>query len=213
MGRTARLALALALGLGAGGEAMPVAAQDIGVVQSNILVLDTVRLFEESEPGQQFLRHFREKREALIAKNRKVEAELREEEQDLTEKRETLSPEAFRDLADAFDEKVRRIREESERASRDLERSREQAPFVLLRQAEGVLFELMHDAGGAVILDSRQVLVRSDAVDITDTAIARVNNAMAAAQVEKTLPSSGGSKDGPGAPDDTTGDDATETQE
>ncbi|QYX58404.1 OmpH family outer membrane protein [Roseovarius sp. SCSIO 43702] len=179
MGRTLRLALVLAAGLAG---AAPVAAQDTGVVRSPILVLDTERLFTESEPGQQFIRRYTEQREALIARNREVEAELREEEQELTEKRESLSPEAFRDLADDFDDKVRRIREESERASRDLERTREQAPFMLLRQAEGVLFELMRETGGAVILDARQVLIRSDAVDITDTAIARIDEAMAEAE-------------------------------
>jgi len=210
MGRAARLALALALGLGGVMSAGATAAQDIGVVQSNILVLDTERLFNESLPGQQFLERYSEQREALIAKNRRVEAELREEEQELTEQRATLSPEAFRDLADAFDDKVRRIREESERASRDLERSREQAPFVLLRQAESVLFNLMHEAGGEVILDARQVLVRSDAVDITDTAIARVNEAMAAAEKAEEAQSADDATEGATDNTETPTDEATD---
>ena len=167
---------------GAGG------AQDLGVVESPLLVLDTERLFTESEPGNLFLQQYKDARDALIAKNREVEKELRDQEQALTEKRNTLSAQDFRAEADAFDEKVRHIREDSERASRDLERSREQAPFVLMRQAEGVLFEIMREAGGVIILDARQVLVRSDAIDITDLAIMRVNQAMVSQQDQGATP-------------------------
>ncbi|MBU3001602.1 OmpH family outer membrane protein [Roseovarius nubinhibens] len=188
-------ALGLALGLLAAGMAPapalaqapasePAQAGDRQPDPTRILVLDTERLFVDSAPGRAFLERYNTEREALIASNRTVEEELRQEEQELTQKRLQLSPEAFRKLADAFDEKVREIREQSEQASRDLERRRDQAPFLLLRQAETVLFEIMRDTGGAVILDARQVLVRSDAVDITELAIARVNEAMESQTVD-----------------------------
>ena len=158
-------------------------AQDADAIRSSLSVLDTERLFVGSEPGQLFIQRYNAERDALIARNRQVEQELREEERALTEQRATLTAEAFRDAADAFDRKVRSIREESERASRDLERAREQAPFLLMRQAEAVLFEIMRETGVVIILDARQVLMRSDAVDITDLAIERINQAMRDQQV------------------------------
>lgn len=111
----------------------------------------------------------------MIARNRTIEAELEAEELSLTKLRSEKTPEEFRDLADAFDAKVQEIRRDSERAVRDLERSRDRAPVTFMRIVEPVLVQLMRDAGGAVILDIRSVLLRADVVDITGVAIIRVD--------------------------------------
>jgi len=150
-------------------------AQSVGVVQNEILVLDTERFFSGSMIGQRFVKEYQAEREALIAQNREIEAELRAEEQALTQQRAGLTPEEFRDLADAFDARVQVIRQDNERAARDLESARERAPLVMIRRAQPVLIELMQDTGGVVILDSRQILLRLDVIDITDMAIERVD--------------------------------------
>lgn len=150
-------------------------AQEMGVVQSDVLVLDPERLFSETLFGKRLNADYLAQREALIAKNRKLEAELEAEEQDLTDLRAKKTPEEFRDLADAFDTKVQKIRADADRAVRDLELSRERAPVTFMRTVEPVLIELMHDADGAVVLDVRSVLLRADVIDITDLAISRID--------------------------------------
>ncbi len=150
-------------------------AQSSGVVQSDILVLDPERLFADTQLGQRINREYLAEREKLIARNRKIEAELEAEELSLTELRAEKTPDEFRDLADAFDAKVQEIRRESERAVRDLERSRDSAPLMFMRMVEPVLVQVMRDSGGEIILDVRSVLLRADVVDITAVAIARVD--------------------------------------
>lgn len=164
--------LVLALGLVAAPQAR---AQDVGVVQSDILMLDPDRLFTETRFGQRLNEDYLAQREQLIARNRQLETELEAEEQALTDLRAEKTPEEFRALADAFDAKVQKIRADSDRAVRDLELSRERAPVIFMRAVEPVLIELMRDAGGAVVLDVRSVLLRDDAIDITDIAIARID--------------------------------------
>ncbi|WP_294621973.1 OmpH family outer membrane protein [uncultured Roseovarius sp.] len=159
--------------IGAPGPA--VQAQDVGVVQSDILVLDPERLFSETELGQRMTSEYQAAREALSKRNRGLEAELEAEEQALTEQRETLSPEAFRQLADEFDTKVQRIRRESDAAVRNLERRWELAPVSFMRRVEPVLVQVMQEAGGVVVLDARSVLLRADVVDITGLAASRIN--------------------------------------
>lgn len=155
-----------------------VQAQDVGTVQSEILVLDLERLFSGTQVGQRLTGQYQDERDKLIARNRQIEADLRAEEQELTEMRDTVTPERFREMADAFDARVRELRQQNERAARDLERGREVAPFTLMRMAEPVLVQVMRDAGGTVILDNRQVLLRADVIDITDLAIARIDAAI-----------------------------------
>ena len=66
---------------------VPATAQNVGVVQSEILVLDPDRLFAETLLGQRINRAYLAKREQLIARNRTIEAELEAEELALTELR------------------------------------------------------------------------------------------------------------------------------
>lgn len=164
--------LLLSLGLGL---APQVRAQEVGVVQSDILMLDPDRLFMETLFGQRLNEDYLAQREQLIARNRQLEAELEAEEQALTDLRAQKTPEEFRELADAFDAKVQQIRADSDRAVRDLELSRERAPVIFMRAVEPVLVELMRDAGGTVVLDLRSVLLRDDTIDITDIAISRID--------------------------------------
>ena len=152
-----------------------VSAQDIGVVQSDILVLDPDRLYLETRLGQRIAADLQAERDKLIARNRKVEAELAAEEKALTELRATKTAAEFRDLADEFDTKVQEIRRNSERAVRDHERNLKRAPVLFMRTVEPVLIQLLKDANGAVIMDQRSVLLRSDVIDITDVAISRVD--------------------------------------
>lgn len=166
----------------------PVAAQSVGVVQSDILVVDPEQLFERTRLGQSINDRLQEEREELIALNRKLEAELEAEERALTQRRDNTSPEVFRDLADAFDEKVQKIRADSQRRVREHERNRERAPLDFLRRVEPVLVELMREAGAAVVMDRRTVLLQADVVDITEAAVQRIDSTLGPDAPEGTAP-------------------------
>jgi len=176
--RTVLAAVALALLL-TPGLSIPGASQDVGVVQSEILVLDPERLFEVTQLGQAINAELLAEREAIIARNRALETELEAEELALTKQRDTTSPEEFRVLADAFDEKVQAIRRDSERRVRDLERNRERAPIEFMRQVEPVLQSIMREAGASIVMDRRSILLLSDVVDVTDIAAARIDASFA----------------------------------
>ncbi len=191
--RRSLMALCLCL-LGAG----TATAQGVGVVQSDVLVINPDRLFAETQLGETMNEELQAKRDALIAHNRKLEAELEAEEKALSELRAETSPEEFRDLADAFDAKVRNIRQDSDRRARDLDRIRSQAPVTFMRLVEPVLVDIMRDADAAVIMDSRSVLLRAEVVDITDVAVSRIDE-----EIGSELPGSmGGGTPASDGPDD-----------
>lgn len=153
-------------------------AQDVGIVQNDIIVLDPERLFEQTELGKRMVADHQAEREKLAARNRKLEAELEAEEKRLTEMRAETSPEEFRDLADAFDAKVQEIRRDSERRVVDLERDRDRLPLQFLRAVEPIVTEVMREAGGVVVLDARTVLFRAESIDVTDTVIRRIDRTL-----------------------------------
>lgn len=150
-------------------------AQQMGVVQSDVVVIDPERLLTETIYGRRLQSEIQRERERLIAHNDRVTANLEAEELALTEKRATTPPDEFRAMADAFDQKVEQLRLEAERMSRDLERRRDLAPVQFMRVIQPVLSELLQEAEAVVMLDVRTVLLRAEVADVSDLAIARIN--------------------------------------
>ena len=106
----------------------PGVAQDAGASlppAPPILTLDQDRLFDETLYGRRIKAEIEEISADLAERNRVLTAELPAEERDLTEKRATLTPDAFRPLAEAFDAKVTGLREEQDARILALQRRRD----------------------------------------------------------------------------------------
>lgn len=156
----------------------PAKAQQIGTLQSPILTIEADRLFTDSEFGLRVAQEREAESAILSAENRRIEAELTAEEKELTERRESMEPEAFRALADAFDEKVQEIRRTQDAKARALNQSGDADRVAFLQAAAPILEQLMREAGAAVLLERGSVFLSLNATDVTDTAIARINAAI-----------------------------------
>ena len=178
-GRLRRVALGFGLWLVLAGmptgfasaQDAPVAAPPVNVV----LTLDQDRLFTESAFGKASLARERSATQMLEGENKRIEAELIAEEQDLTTRRATLPADEFAALASAFDAKVERIRTEQDAKARDLSRARDEDRQAFLRAVVPVLGDLLSQKGAVAILDKSTVILSLTAIDVTDEAIARVD--------------------------------------
>lgn len=153
-------------------------AQQFGLAQSEILTISSDRVFAESDFGKRIAAEIEEDSARLAAENRRIEAELQSEEKSLTEQRATMSPENFRALADVFDAKVQAFRNAQDAKTRALTQRREEARSVFIEAILPVLAQLMRETGADVILERSTVFLSSNASDITDIAIVRVNEAI-----------------------------------
>jgi len=161
--------------------ALPVQAQqdggfaNLGVVQSLILTVAPDALYAQSDFGQRIVREIEAESVEIAAENRRIEAELTAEERELTELRDSLAPADFRARAEAFDEKVQRLRREQDEKARAVGQRSDDARRALLNAAQPILLQLMIESGAVAVLDRRSVLLSVESVDITDEAIQRVN--------------------------------------
>ncbi len=170
-----RLALLALVGWLAAFAPAPAPGQQLGLVQSPILTIDTERLFSDSAFGKRVAREIASETEVLTAENRRIEAELSAEEKDLTERRPGMEPKDFRVLADAFDVKVQDIRRTQDAKARALTKRRDGDRVTFLRTARPVLEALMKQAGAAVILERSSVFLSANVSDVTDLAISRID--------------------------------------
>lgn len=172
------LARAAALGLAAFACA-PAGAQPLLQPQPDaILVLNQDRLLSQTLLGQRIQQELETASAALAAENRQIEAQLTEEELELTERRPTMEPADFRELADEFDSRVVAIRQAQDAKTRDLQAQAEAAQQQFFEETFPILLEIVQERGASVLLDSRSVLLSAGTVDITETAIAAIDDAL-----------------------------------
>ncbi len=132
-------------------------------------------MFSESAYGGRITREIEASLSVLKAENRRIEAELSAEELELTERRKTMEPAAFRVLAEAFDSKVQSTRSERLQKSEEIYQRFEEGRVEFLSASEPVLEQIMREAGASVILDRGNALLALPSADITDLAIGRVD--------------------------------------
>ncbi|MBT3140611.1 OmpH family outer membrane protein [Phaeobacter gallaeciensis] len=150
-------------------------AQELGVPQSQILTLSWETMYGRSAYGRRIANEIEAESAVLAAENERIIAELSQEEQNLTERRSEMEPEAFRVLVDAFDRKVQSHRNGQRAKLEDLDRKQQQAGSVFLQLAQPVLEALMQEAGAVAVLERSNVFLRSKDSDITDIAISRID--------------------------------------
>jgi len=161
-----------------GAAATPLSAQDAGLnLPPPILTIDQDRLFQETGLGARSASAIEAEVEALAVENARIEGELIAREQDLTLRRPTLPTDEFRALADDFDSDVQRIRAAQDEKARELNQLRDVARQDFFNDVAGIISDIVRERGALVVMDRRDVFLSADRIDITDEAIARVNEA------------------------------------
>ncbi len=150
-------------------------APAIAQEQVPILTIDQDRLFAETRLGGEALARLEKLAKDLAAENEQIENRLIAEESDLTALRATLPTDEFRALADAFDERVQKIRIEQDEKARLLNRQRDEERARFFNEIATLLSEIVREKGALVVVDRRDVFLSADRIDITDQAIERVN--------------------------------------
>ena len=169
-------------------EPAPLQAATPMLQSSPVLTLDQERLFLASAYGARVMREIEAASRALAAENREIEAQLEAEEKDLTNRRATLTAAGFRPLADAFDAKVVEIRRVQDEKLATLNGRRDLERQVFYLAVAPVLGDLVREAGAVAILDARAVFLSADRIDITDEAIARIDQLLGAGPIAPVAP-------------------------
>ena len=158
--------------------AAPAHAQSVGAPTSPILTIESDRLYSQSLFGQRIAREVEADGTVLSDENRRIEAELTAEEQDLTDRRPEMEADAFRALAEAFDQKVQESRRTQDNKARALAQRRDAARVAFFRAARPVLEDLMVEIGATIVLERASVFLSANATDVTDMALEHIDAAI-----------------------------------
>ena len=150
----------------------------LGSEKSSLFTVDMGKLFRSSHFGKRIVLANNKARQELQDENEELEAELLLEEKELSAQRKILSLDEFRPMALEFDKKVSIIRTEQGAKEKNLNSKarREEAEFY--KRIYPLLYELLLDRGGLVLIDQRNVVLWDSTVDITDDAIKLINQVL-----------------------------------
>ena len=157
--------------------AAPVHGQE-AAAPSSVLTVDLEKIARESDYGQRVNGLYQAEILTLQSEAKQVEAELIAEEQDLVAQRDIVSPEQFKELSQAFDRKVVAIREDQNSKQSELQAKQRDDQRNLLRLIAPILYEIVSARGASVLIDRRNIVLDLSSVDITDEAIAKMNETL-----------------------------------
>ncbi len=171
MGGAGRLAgLALALALSGAGPALPQT-----LPESPFLFINQERLLTGSQAGQALLAEEEKSRDALRSEARALDSAFEAEERELTDRRPTMAPEEFRELADAFDARVVQARKDQDERASALAQEFDQRRRQFYARIAPLLVQLMDRAGARAVFDENSALLTDQTLNITDEVIAAID--------------------------------------
>lgn len=171
----AGLALLSTAGAPGAAGAQPLTTLSEGTLQVPFVTLDEQRLFAASRYGQALLAELESEQAKLAAENRRIEAELAAKERELTDRRAGLAASEFRALADAFNTEVDNHRAAQKAKEQSLYQRHDANRLRFRDVANQVLVEIMAERGALAIIDEQAILLGFREIDITDTAISRLD--------------------------------------
>lgn len=154
------------------------AAQLLSEEKSYIYTVDLNKLLRSTDFGKNITSSSNNERKILQEENEALEEELLNEEKMLSELRKTLSANDFRLKAIEFDKKVTMIRKQQGEKEKSLISQTRKAESNFFSRIYPLLYELLSNRGGEVLIDQRSVVLWNSSVDITDEAIDLINTVL-----------------------------------
>lgn len=170
VGALAAAALLFALCLSA-----PAAAQKSKLEPVSIAVIDFQGVLRSCEAAKDIRTQIDAKRAGLQQTFGETERKLRQDEQALTQQRAILSPDAFQAKAKEFKERVAGVQRDAQSRKRQLDKAFAQAMEQVRVELIKQVAELARELGVGAVLFQDQIVIAERKLDITETALKRVN--------------------------------------
>lgn len=146
--------------------------------KSELFTVDMTKLLRSSEFGKNIIAANNLARKKLQSENEELEKKLLFEEKELSELRKTLSVEEFRPKALEFDKRVSIIRAEQGKKEEILNKKVRKEETDFFKRIYPLLYEILIERGGLILVDQRNIILWDNSVDITDDAIQAINQAL-----------------------------------
>jgi Skp family chaperone for outer membrane proteins len=144
--------------------------------KGKILYLNQNKVYSDSIFGKNLEQMFREESKKLKDQNSQLTKELEIEEQRLTNEREGMPLDEFKILAQSFNARVEKVRQEQKVKSDTLKYKLEEERKYFFSAVYPLLLEFVTKTNATGILDSSVVIVGNSKLDVTNEVILIIND-------------------------------------
>jgi len=179
-------ALAACMFLVQGINAYSVQAQDGAAPLPTVVmaVVDIQKIMRESAASVSIRDQIDQVRAGYQSELDAKEEELREKDEELKRQRAILAPEAFEEERRVFEEQVLEVQRNVQERNTVIERSINDATGKIREKLVPILAEIMEQRGASILMDKSQVLVSDKTLEVTTTALNRLNKSLPEVSVE-----------------------------
>ncbi|WP_406870353.1 OmpH family outer membrane protein [Thioclava sp. 'Guangxiensis'] len=141
-----------------------------GAVSANmpILTLDWDELYQSSEWARRVKQQLARETASLGSENKRIADDLVSEEKSLTQRRASMTPQAFQKAAAEFDKKATDIRAAQKAKAEALAHQVEAEQQAFLKAALPLLDDLLREKGAQIVIDRRVIIRGLSQIDVTD---------------------------------------------
>ncbi len=183
------------------GKVTPGVAAD-SVSPASIIVIDTQQIRRDSLAGKDILRQIDDIRSSVQADIQKTEQQLRAEEDELKRQRAILTPEAFDQKRQAWEQKVMDVQRKVQEKNAELEQALQKANGELQRAITPILQKILETKGATFMLDKSQIIIMAPnkGLDVTTDVIEKLDSVLPGVKVDfSAVTASSGSAPAPAA--------------
>ncbi|MDX5362074.1 MAG: OmpH family outer membrane protein [Alphaproteobacteria bacterium] len=145
------------------------------VPAARIAVVDTGALMRDSKAAKRIQQEIETLNASLQTDATAAETKLRDERDALNAQRNLLSQDGFQQRVRAFEEEVRATQIGIQERSRAIQLAQQKAQSQLRSAIEPILRDILAETGGNLLLERQRVVLHDAAMDITATALERLD--------------------------------------
>jgi Skp family chaperone for outer membrane proteins len=149
-----------------------------------VIVIDVNKIMTESAAAKSVQDQVASLRKSLKAEVDSKESSLRSEDEMLSKEHDKLSADDFKKKSLSFQQDVMKSRQDVDGRIAALDKAVSVAMGKIEAQLQQILFDLAKEQGANLVLPKAAILVAETSMDMTDTAMSRINSKLPSVKVE-----------------------------
>ncbi len=142
--------------------------QNSNLLAEKIVYLNMEKIMKTSKPGKSIILKINETKEKNLKKFKKIEEDLKKDEEDLIAKKNILSEEEFQKKFDLLKKKINDYKILRQNSIQDITTKRRNASTEFFKQINPILGKYASDNEISFILQKKNIIMGKTELDITD---------------------------------------------
>ena len=143
--------------------------------RDNIVFINLDILIQETNLGKSFLNEIKSQNNKNISELKKIEAELKNDEEQLNKIKNIISKEEYENKLNSLKEKINKFRNKKNEMVKNIQQKRDLELEIFFSKINPIIQDYMTKNSIDIVLDQKNVFIGKSTSDITDELLIEIN--------------------------------------